>query len=396
MLRPAQRIENVRYAIRNIAAEAAKLEAQGRQVLHLNIGDPLQFDFQTPPHLVDALDRAVRDGHNGYAPSAGILPAREAIVREAARAGISGVSPADVFVTAGASEALELTLTALLDPGDGVLLPRPGYPLYDAIAAKLSARAIPYDLDEEDGWAPDVAEIERHIDDRTRAIIVCNPNNPTGGVASRESLERVLDIARRHDLLVISDEIYDKLLYDGVTHVATASLATDVPIVTVNGLSKAYLACGWRVGWLVLCHGAKGGEYARAVQRLTDARLCAPAPPQYTIAPALDGPHDHVAEMMGRLRERRDLMVRRVRAIDGLSVVQPGGAFYAMVRIDRQAFATDEQLVLKLLHEESVLFVHGSGFGEKPGTQHFRVVFLPPPSVLEPAFDALERFMRAH
>lgn len=396
MLRPARRIENVRYAIRNVVAEAAKLEAKGREVLHLNIGDPLQFDFRTPPHLVDALDRAVRDGHNGYAPSAGILPAREAIAREAARVGIAGVSPADVFVTAGASEALDLTLTALLEPGDGVLLPRPGYPLYDAIAAKLSARAIPYDLDEEDGWAPNVGDIEAHIDDRTRAIVVCNPNNPTGGVASRAALEGVLDIARRHDLLVISDEIYDKLLYDGTVHTATASLADDVPIVTVNGLSKAYLACGWRVGWLALCHGAKGSEYARAVQRLTDARLCSPAPPQHAIAPALDGPHDHVAEMMGRLRERRDIMVRRVRGIEGLSVVEPRGAFYAMVRVDRHAFATDEELVLRLLHDEGVLFVHGSGFGEKPGTQHFRVVFLPAPDVLERAFDALARFMSAH
>jgi len=396
LLRPARRIENVRYAIRNVVAEAAKLEAKGREILHLNIGDPLQFDFRTPPHLVDALDRAVREGHNGYAPSAGIRPAREAVAREMARVGIRGVSPDDVFVTAGASEAIELALTALLDPGDGVLLPRPGYPLYEAIAAKLSARAIPYDLDEDDGWAPDLAALESHIDERTRAIVVCNPNNPTGGVASRAALERVLDVARRHDLLVVSDEIYDKLLYDDATHVATASLADDVPIVTVNGLSKAYLACGWRVGWLVLCHAAKGAEYAGAVRRLTDARLCSPAPPQYAVAPALDGPQEHVAEMMGRLRQRRDVMVRRVRAIEGLSVVAPRGTFYAMVRVDRHPFATDEELVLRLLHDKSVLFVHGSGFGEKPGTQHFRVVFLPEPDVLERAFDAVAELMREH
>ncbi|MFL5354257.1 aminotransferase class I/II-fold pyridoxal phosphate-dependent enzyme [Archangium sp.] len=393
MVRPAKHIENVRYAIRNVVAEASRLEAQGRQILYLNIGDPLKFDFQTPPHLIEAVHRAMRDGHNGYAPSAGIPAAREAIAMETTRTGIRGVLPSDVVVTTGASEALELALTALLEPGERVLLPCPGYPLYNALMAKLNAQGVPYTLDEENGWSLDLEEIERLCTPGTRAILLCNPNNPTGAVLDRKVLEGLLEIARRHELVVLSDEIYDKLLYDKA-HVATASLATDVPIITFNGLSKAYLACGWRVGWLVFCNSYLMPELKNAVQRLADARLCGPAPQQYAIAPALQGPQDHIPEMMKRLRSRRDLMVRRINAIPGLSVVEPAAAFYAMPRLRLPGVTNDEQFVLSLLRETGVLFVHGSGFGQKTGTTHFRVVFLPGEATLTTAFDRLEAFVR--
>lgn len=394
MIKPATRVENVRYAIRNVAAEAAKLEAQGREVLYCNVGDPLKFDFTTPPHLVEAVLEAMRDGHNGYAPSAGILAAREAVAREAARVGIRGVTPQDVVVTYGASEAIELCLTALLEPGDGLLLPSPGYPLYNAVAAKLAVDAIPYFLDEANGWSLDLAEIEAKVGPRTRAIVISNPNNPTGAVLERRVLEGLLDIARRHRLVVLSDEIYDRLLYERA-HVPTASLVDDVPILTFNGLSKSYLACGWRVGWVVFCNGHLMPELRAAVLRLADARLSAPTPPQHAIGPALAGPQDHLTQMVARLRARRDLMVRRLNAIPGISVVPPAGAFYAMPSIELPpGLDSDEAFVMALLRETGVLFVHGSGFGQRPGTAHFRVVFLPPPDVLTSAFDRLEAFVQ--
>ncbi|QRK12399.1 aminotransferase class I/II-fold pyridoxal phosphate-dependent enzyme [Archangium violaceum] len=395
MVRPAKHIENVRYAIRNVVAEASRLEAQGREILYLNIGDPLKFDFRTPPHLIEAVHRAMRDGHNGYAPSAGIPEAREAIAREAQRNGIPGVTPADVVVSTGASEALDLALTALLEPGERVLLPCPGYPLYNALMARLSAQGVPYSLDEENGWSLDLEEIDALCTPGTRAILLCNPNNPTGAVLERKVLEDLLEIARRRGLVVLSDEIYDKLLYDkDKPHVPAASLATDVPIITFSGMSKAYLACGWRVGWLVFNNAHLMPELKSAVMRLADARLCGPAPQQYAIAPALDGPQDHIPEMMKRLRSRRDLMVRRINAIPGLSVVEPAAAFYAMPRIQLPGVLNDEDFVLSLLRTTGVLFVHGSGFGQKAGTTHFRVVFLPPEDILTTAFDRLEAFVR--
>ena len=395
MVRPARHIENVRYAIRNVVAEAMRLEAEGRRILYLNIGDPLKFDFQTPPHLIEAVHRAMRDGHNGYAPSSGIPVAREAICREATRNGIPGLTPLDVVVTTGASEALELALTALLEPGERVLVPCPGYPLYNALAAKLSAQAVPYFLDEENGWSLNLAEIDALCTPETRAILLCNPNNPTGAVLDREVLEGLLEIARRRGLVILSDEIYDKLTYDK-PHIPTASLATDVPIITFGGLSKAYVACGWRVGWLVFCNSYLMPDLKIAVLRLADARLCSPAPQQHAIAPALEGPQDHIPEMMGRMRARRDLMVRRINAIPGLSVVEPAAAFYAMPRLQLPELESDEKFVLELLRETGVLFVHGSGFGQKPGTAHFRVVFLPPENILTTAFDRLEAYVREH
>ncbi len=395
MVQPARHIENVRYAIRNVVAEALRLEAQGRRILYLNIGDPLKFDFQTPPHLIEAVHRAMRDGHNGYVPSAGIPAAREAIAREAVRQGIPGITPLDVVVTNGASEAIELALTALLEPGERVLVPSPGYPLYNAVATRLAVQAVPYSLDEDNGWSLDLSEIDALCTPGTRALLLCNPNNPTGAVLDRNVLEGLLEIARRRGLVILSDEIYDKLLYDKV-HLPTASLATDVPIITFGGLSKSYLACGWRVGWLVFCNAHLMPGLKAAVLRLADARLCSAGPPQYAIAPALEGPQTHLAEMMGRMRSRRDLMVRRINAIPGLSVVEPAAAFYAMPRLQLPSVTSDEDFVLSLLRETGVLFVHGSGFGQKAGTTHFRVVFLPPEDILTTAFDRLEAFVREH
>lgn len=388
MIRSAPHIANVKYAIRNIAAEAARLEAQGMPVLRCNIGDPLRFDFSTPPHLIEAVAKAVRDGQNFYVASAGLLEARAAIAGSMTPPAL----PEDVFVTAGVSEALDLALTALLSPGDEVLLPSPGYPLYNAIAARLQVTAIPYQLDEGRGWALDALAIAPLITPKTRAIVLCNPNNPTGAVATREQLEAVLELARRHGLVVISDEIYDRLLLEG-SHVPTATLAGDVPLITLNGLSKAYLAPGWRVGWLVINTPTLLADVAGAIQRLADARLCGPGPFQYAVKPALEGPQDHLVEVLGKLRSRREVTVRRLSAMPGVSLVAPRGAFYAMPSLTRPWAGGDEAFVLELVRSTGVLFVHGEGFGQKPGTQHFRVVFLPQENVLNEAFDRLEKFL---
>ena len=393
MIRPARRIENVRYAIRNIVVEAKRLEADGREILYCNIGDPLKFDFKTPPHLIEATYRSMRDGDNGYLPSTGSLEARKAIAQAEVERGIRGITPDDVVVTTGASEAIELVLTALLEPGEEVLLPSPGYPLYNAVAAKLDVVAGTYYLDEANGWALDPEEVASRVTPRTRAIVLCNPNNPTGAVYSKESLLGVLEIARRHDLVVLSDEIYRKLIYDQA-HVPTASLADDVPVITFDGLSKGYLACGWRIGWMSFANASRMSALKAAVGRLCDARLCSPGPMQAAIRPALEGPQDHVAEMMRRLRERRDLLVTRLADIPGLSLVTPEAAFYAMPQVKHPRVGDDEQFVLELLRATGVLFVHGSGFGERPGTHHFRVVFLPPKETLTRALDLLEGFMR--
>lgn len=393
MLQPAPHIEHVKYAIRNIAAEAARLEAQGQRILYCNIGDPLRFDFQTPPHLVEAVHRAMLDGKNGYAPSLGIPQARAAVARSLNAQGHARVTPDDVVLTAGASEAIDLTLTALLEPGDEVLLPSPGYPLYNAVAARLSAKVLSYQLDEARGWAIDVEELERLVTPRTRAVVICNPNNPTGALATKENLLALLAFARRHGVAVLSDEIYDKLIFDE-PHVSTGTLADDVPIITFNGLSKAYLACGWRVGWLSFANPKLTANVAAAIRRLADARLCGPAPVQYAVEPALFGPQDHLPAMMKTLRTRRDLMVKALSAIPGVSVVTPRAAFYAMPRLELPGLKSDEDFVLKLVRETGVLFVHGEGFGQKPGTHHVRVVYLPDEATLKDAFERFAAFVR--
>jgi alanine-synthesizing transaminase len=387
----AERIARLKYAIRNIAASAAEIEAQGRKVLRLNIGDPLLYDFHTPPALVEAVAQAMRDGKNWYAASYGIAPAREAIAASLAKQGAK-VPAGDVFVTSGASEAIEASLTAMLEPGDSVLTPTPGYPLYTAILAKLNAEERPYRLDPKAHWQPDLAEIEASIGPRTRAIVVINPNNPTGALWSEDTLRSILDLARRKNLVVLADEVYHPLTY-GPPAPRMASLASDVPIIAFDSMSKAYLATGWRVGWMSL-HGPGLDAVRTAIMRILDARLCSPTPPQFAIQVALDGGRAHIDDAMAKLRERRDLLVSRLNAIPGVWCEAPGGAFYIMTKVDLPAGKRDEEFVLDLLRGEGVLCVHGSGFGMKAEDGWMRIVYLPPPSVIEPACDAIERTVK--
>ena len=387
----ARRLDNVRYAIRDLAPLADQVIKQGHKVLTLTVGDPNIFDFQTPPHLIEAVYKAMRDGKNGYAPSPGIPEAIEAIRGEAARKGIQNVQ--DVFVTSGASEAVDLCLTALLNPGDEILTPCPDYPLYSAVLAKLGIEIKTYLLNEDDAWQPDLADLERKITPRTRGIVLINPNNPTGAVCSRRMLEQIAELARRHNLLILSDEIYDKLMLDGDEHIAMASVAPDLPVVTFGGLSKNYLAPGWRLGWgIVSGEAAVVKPYVEGVHRLLRARLSANHPEQYAIKPALEGPQDHLIEVNGKLRARRDLTMKTCNSLPRMSCVAPKGAFYAFPRIDIPE--GDDVFVKELLMQKHVLVVHGSGFGQKPGTRHFRIVFLPDEATLTRAYNAIGEFMR--
>lgn len=388
----AGRLEQVRYAIRDVAVLAEEVARQGHEILPLNIGDPLQFDFATPPALIEAVVKAMRDGHGGYAPSTGIPEALEAVRGEAHRKGIRNVQ--SVFITQGVSEAVDLCLAALVNPGENLLTPRPEYPLYWAVLAKLGAELNPYALDEGSGWEPDLDDMARRVNSRTRAIVVINPNNPTGSLYSRRTLEAVAELAREHNLVVFADEIYDKLTLEG-EHVSLAGLAPDVPVITFGGLSKAYLAPGWRVGW-----GIASGDagtlrpYLEGINKLLRSRLSANHPEQYAIRPALEGPQDHLPEVLGKLRARRDLTMEFVNSTPRLSCVAPQGAFYAFPRLDISG--GDEEFVHGLLREKHVLLVHGSGFGQAPGTRHFRIVFLPDDAILRRAYRAISEYLREH
>ena len=395
----AKRLDNVRYAIRDLACVADEVIRQGHKVLPLNVGDPLNFDFQTPPHIIEAAYKAMRDGKNGYAPSPGIPEALDAIRGEAARKGITTVR--DVFVTSGVSETVDLCISALVNPSEDILTPKPDYPLYSAVLCKLGIALNAYDLNEDDAWQPELADIEQKVTPRTRAIVLINPNNPTGSLCSREMLEQIAELARRHSLVVFSDEIYDKLILDydsqgnATPHLAFAAVAPDVPCITFGGMSKNYLVPGWRIGWGIASGDATAVKpYVEGIHRLLRARLCANHPEQYAIKPALEGPQDHLIEVRRKLRSRRDLTQKWCESTPRLSCVAPRGAFYAFPRIVLPDGESDEVFVKELIRQKHVMVVHGSGFGQKPGTQHFRIVFLPDEKTLSSAYAGIAEFIR--
>ena len=394
-IRIARHIEDVTYAVRDVVSLARQAEAAGKKILGLNIGDPCQFDFRTPEPVVEAIVKALRDNKTSYSASEGTPEAREAIRRDAEeRKGIRSIQ--EVFVGHGASEPIELLLTAILEPGEAVLLPSPGYPLYSAVLAKIRARGVYYNLDESNGWQPDPDHIKALVDSGTRALVLINPNNPTGSVADRATLERVLEIAAQHQLLVLSDEIYDRMLIDpGTEFVATASLRDDVPIATFCGLSKVWLGPGLRIGWTILSGPQEVvAPLVEAVGRLVRARISPNHPGQWAIKPALEGPNPHIAEVNAKLRRRRDLTVERLNAIPGWSCVPPRGAFYAFPRFSLGDLK-DTELVRDLILQYGVVVVHGSGFGQND-FNHVRIVFLPPEEMLEEAYGYIADYSQGY
>ena len=385
-IRPARRTEQLTYAVRDVLAWAEEAAAAGRELLYLNIGDPNLFDFVTPGHLVDATCAALRANKNGYAPSSGIEAALEAIERDNRAKGIGNI--VHTFVTNGSSEAIDLAMAALVNPGDNVLIPSPGYPLYPAVMARLDAEGRSYRLDEARGWQPDLESIRRNIDERTKALVVINPNNPTGSVTGREVLLELIAIAEEHNLVLFSDEIYDRLVFEAGSFIATASLSATAKIITLHGLSKVFVAPGFRLGWASISGVREElADYCEAIRKLERARLSANHPEQYAVAPALDGPMDFLEEVMAKLRSRRDLVTAGLNAIPGISCVEPQGAFYAFPRIDLGV--SDVEFCRRVVSETGVVIVPGSGFGGLAGDGHFRLVFLPPEDVLERALERI-------
>jgi alanine-synthesizing transaminase len=391
------KLANVCYDIRGpVLQEAKRMEADGHRVLKLNIGNPAPFGFEAPEEILQDVILNLPSAH-GYGDSKGLLSARRAVVQYYQGKGLSGVDIEDVFLGNGVSELIVMSLQALLDNGDEVLIPAPDYPLWTAAVSLCGGRAVHYLCDESAGWLPDLDDLASKITAKTKAIVVINPNNPTGAVYPRETLDGLVEFARRHGLIVFSDEIYDKILYDGATHTSTASLAPDLLCLTFNGLSKAYRVAGFRTGWMVVS-GAKhhARNYIEGLEILANMRLCPNVPTQYAVQTALGG-YQSINDLVlpgGRLHDQRDTAWRLLNAIPGVSCVKPRGALYAFPRLDPQVYpiADDERFVLDLLRQEKLLVVQGTGFNW-PRPDHFRVVTLPRVADLEEALGRLGNFL---
>ena len=389
----ARRVDRFTYAIREVVAEAKKVEQTGRVVRYLNIGDPNAFGFVTPPHLVAAVEKAMRDGHNGYAPSAGIVQAREAAAADFSARGVP-VSPDRVLITSGTSEGIELALTALVDEGDEVLVPSPTYPLYTAVLAKIGARPAYYRTDPSQGWLPDLDDVKAQVTAKTRALVLIDPNNPTGAIYPEPVRRALVELAETHGLVILADEVYGDLGFDGPVP-PLAALAPDAAIISYSSLSKAYLAPGWRAGWMAVGRSPRLDPALAAIKKLADGRLCSPAPMQYGVVAALTGDRSHQEQLRADLRARADLTTTRFNAMDGMNVVAPRAAFYAMPQVTLPPGKTDEQFVLGLLRATGILTVFGSGFGLPAEGGYFRVVFLAPLDELSAIYDDVAACARA-
>ncbi|MFW6094606.1 MAG: pyridoxal phosphate-dependent aminotransferase [Pseudomonadota bacterium] len=399
-IRKSHKLDDVCYEIRGPAMkEAERMEEEGHRILKLNIGNPAPFGFEAPEEiLVDVI-------HNlptaqGYCDSKGLYSARKAVMQYYQSLGVLDVEIDHVYMGNGASELVQMGLQGLLDNGDEVLLPAPDYPLWTASVTLSGGTPVHYRCDEQAGWFPDIDDIRRKITSRTKAIVVINPNNPTGAVYSREVLEDLAALAREHDLVVFADEIYDKILYDGARHVPMASLAEDILVITLNGLSKTYRVAGFRTGWMVV-NGARhrARDYIEGLDILASMRLCANVPTQHAVQTALGG-YQSINELVrpgGRFYEQRELAWSMLDAIDGVSCVKPQGALYLFPRLDVRRFNIhdDEAFALDLLRQEKILVVQGTGFNW-PEPDHFRLVFLPREHELEQAMHGLERFLRSY
>jgi alanine-synthesizing transaminase len=389
-IRTARRVDRFTYAIRNIVAEARKVEAAGTRVRYLNIGDPNQFGFLTPPHLIEAVERAMRDGHNGYTASAGIVEAREAVAADFSARGVA-VDPDRVLITSGTSEGLELALTAIVDEGEAVLVPSPTYPLYTAVLAKIGAEPQYYRTDHTAGWLPDLADLRSRITEKTRVLVVIDPNNPTGAIYPDRVRRELIGIAEEHGLVILADEVYGDLAYDGPVP-PMASLDNSAPIISYSSLSKAYLAPGWRGGWMAGGSSSRLDGVLAAIKKLADGRLCSPGPMQYAVVAALTGDRSHQVEFRNALRRRAELTTERLSAINGITCVAPRGAFYAMPKVALPPGKSDADYVLGLLRSTGILCVYGSGFGTAPEEGFFRVVFLARPEELSRIYDDIAAF----
>lgn len=392
----SHKLDNVFYDIRGpVLDEAHRMEEEGHHILKLNIGNPAPFGFTAPDEIIQDVIRNLPNSE-GYSASKGIFSGRKAVMQYCQQKGIAGVDVDDIYLGNGVSELIVTACMAILNAGDEILIPSPDYPLWTGASSLAGATAVHYLCDEQQDWYPDIADIRSKITDRTKAIVIINPNNPTGSVYPAEVLEQILEIAREHRLIVLSDEIYDKILFDGTVHTSIASLADDVLCVTFNGLSKAYRLAGFRAGWMIVSgptHKAK--DLVEGFNLLTSMRMCPNVPAQHAIQTALGG-YQSINELVlpgGRMLEQRDLAWERINDIPGLSCYKPQGALYLFPKVDVKKFNidNDEQMALDMLRQHKILVVHGRAFNW-PSNDHFRVVFLPPRELLEDAMDRMTQF----
>jgi aspartate/methionine/tyrosine aminotransferase len=395
-MKQASRVEQLEYAIRDVSAEARKQAAKGKDLIWLNIGDPNKYDFETPPNIVEAFIKAANENKSFYSESQGIVPLREAIVEKETKInGAKNLHIDDIHITAGISEGIMFLFGSLLHPGDEVLIPGPSYPSYSSFPKFYDAKAVTYRTISDDNWQPDEDDIRKKVTDKTKAILVINPNNPTGAVYRRKELENIVNIAGENDIPIIADEIYDRLTLDQ-EFIGMPSVAKDVPLFMFNGFSKVYLMPGWRVGYLYLQDPEeKLREIFDGVIKLGRLRLCVNTPAQYGCVEALTGPQDHIKETVAKLRSRRDILYKRLNEIDGISSEKPEAAFYSFPKIENLGkYKTDKEFILSLLKTEGIVAVFGSGFDKKYGKDHFRLVFLSPDEIINEAMNRLDRFMK--
>ena len=394
----SSRASSIEYAIRDVVVPATELEHQGYEILKLNIGDPIAYPgLPTPPHMVDAYVEALQSGRNGYSPSYGLPELRQAIAVDEQRKGWDATSD-DIYVCHGVTEALQLIFAAVLDSGSKVLAPGPHYPPYMAYPQMYGASTVEYKLHADDGWKPDFDDIESKMDDDVRLLVLINPNNPCGSVCGSEDVDRMLAIARSYpNCILVADEIYDGLDFTG-KHVSVASRSKDVPVIALNGVSKVYYAPGWRIGYMAIHDPVGRMALVRdGLERLLRSRLCASTPAQLGYLAGLTGEKSWMRAYSERVQKQRNHCLKRIEEIDGLEVESPGGAFYMFVRLTDPQWANDDkQFVLRLLEEEHVLLVHGSGFSPELGRGHVRLVYLPSVEVLDEAFDRIGRFLERH
>ena len=395
MFRATERTRSVEYAIRDVLAFAKKLEKRGRKIVYLNIGDPCKYDFDTPEHVKKALIKAVEEGNNWYAPSEGLPELREAICDKEKKVNGVNIQAEDVIVTQGISEGIQMLMAAIVEPSDEVLVPGQTYPPYMSYVKFFGGKAVSYETVEEDNWQPNLDDIERKISAKTRAIVVISPNNPTGALYSEKLVKAIVNLAGEHNLVLISDEIYDRIVFKK-GFVSAAHIAKNVPVIGMNGFSKTYLMTGWRLGYMYFYDPeGKLTELKECVAKETRIRLSASTPVQKAGVTALKGPKDHITEMNKKLQHRRDFAWKRLNQISGMSCTKPEGAFYVFPKVDGigSRWKTDAEFARQLLEKTGVLIVHGSGFDETYGSGHFRAVILPPTETLEVALDYLEDFM---
>tara|TARA_R110000737_G_scaffold48658_9_gene69177 strand:- start:7675 stop:8889 length:1215 start_codon:yes stop_codon:yes gene_type:complete len=399
-IKKSSKLKNVCYEIRGqVAAEAKRLEDEGHKILKLNIGNPAPFGFAAPDDILKDVIHNLPTAQ-GYCESKGIYPARVAVMQYFQQQGILDVSVDDIYIGNGVSELIVMAMQGLLNNDDEVLIPAPDYPLWTAAVALSGGEPVHYHCDEENHWFPDLNDIERKISSKTKAIVLINPNNPTGAVYSEEVLQGIITLARKHNLIIFSDEIYDKILYDQAQHIPTAKLANDVLIITMGGLSKNYRIAGFRAGWMVIS-GPKihAEDYLEGLDILASMRLCANVPVQHAIQTALGG-YQSINELIqgdGRLLKQRNLAHEMINNIDGLSCNPAMGALYLFVKVDQKKFniQDDEKMILDLLKQEKILLVHGSAFNIKQ-KNYFRLVFLPHVDELKPALEKLANFFSTY